>query len=87
MKCPYCNKNTISPVKKFLNENIQCNSCGESIHFSDSKRKLIMLLVLTALYFNSILSNNSIYKYMIFLGLVIALFFLFMIIPVERENK
>jgi len=87
MKCPYCNKNTISPIKKLLNKNVKCNSCGKSIHFSEFKRTLAVLAFLTANYFNTSLNTyHSMISDLIFFSLLIILFFVFMIIPIDRDN-
>jgi len=87
MKCPYCNRNTISPIKKLLNKNVKCNSCGKSIHFSEFKRTLAVLAFLIATYFNTSLNkHNSMISYLIFFSLLTILFFVFIIIPIDREK-
>lgn len=87
MKCPKCNNNTISPIKKFINKNIKCSSCGKNIKFSESKRGLVFIVFVIANYFNMIINpKNSMLSYLIFFSLLIVVFGLFMIIPIDRDK-
>lgn len=85
MRCPYCNNNTISPMKKFINKNIKCSSCGKSIHFSAPMRLLLSIVFIIAIYFNNILIENP-YKSITFFILLIATVFSFMIVPIDKYN-
>ncbi len=86
MKCPYCNENTISPFKKLIYENIKCNSCGEIAHFSKTKRTISVLVFIIAIFFDNILNTQRTYNLIVFFSLIIALFFILMIIPAERDK-
>lgn len=85
MRCPYCKKNTISPIKKIINNNIKCDSCGKNIHFSNSKRRLIVIICSIATYFNNMTEQNP-YKSIIFFSLVVIVVLLFLIVPFDIDN-
>jgi len=87
MRCPYCNKNTIPPFKKFINKNIKCNSCGRNVQFSNSKRGLAVIAFIVATYFNNMITEQEPYKSIIFFSLVIVVIFSFMIIPIDLDKK
>ena len=86
MKCPYCNENDISPFKKLTYENIKCNSCGKTVHFSKSKRIISVLVFVTAIFFNNILNAQRIYNLIVFFSLIIFLFIFIIIIPAEKDK-